>query len=416
MMEADEEPLIFTLDMNDPEKIVRDFVEALFVRREIATTLKYSILEEYFTWLQAYEDAHFNYFAGRGLLPFDYCRAKGYRIDGPELDRKLDAWAEEAMCELANDLDSRASSDDDDEYTTEEEEEMEEVVVSAAEKRHYGGGGGGSSSRSHEPGEEKTDEIDKKTEARLIQEICKAWEFSIFGILQKRLHYLARSYNCFSYNGERFDCVLLCASICTYAKQSGRKKVSIHRQAATIRHILIDGIRIADIKRLCPPGFDLSNLAKLCKVKENKGIFPFSKLDSFEFLLSPSLPRQATDWTSDLNGKTVSQEQVDEALALFEERQFPNVLSYLQYYLSLDCLLLQQIIIALGHVYYDILNLHFIDSKKYTVSSFSSMGAQTFLARHLRPGSYFPNHARTYSVSPNHIIHSYHFILIHTFY
>ena len=390
MLENKEEALIFTLDPNDPDKIIHDFAEAMFVRREIANAIKSDILAGYLAWLKQYENAHFNYFAEQKMLPKEFALANGYSV--PEVDVLLDAWSEEVISELANDLSDLSSDDDDDDddYDTEEEDVVIGGDVRGRKRKHD----------ESDLGVVQTERVVDKTNARLVREIQKAWEFSIFGILQKRLRYLARCYTVFAFNASRFDSVLICGKLTTWAKQMGKRGVSIHKESSSIRHILIDGLRITDIRRLAPPNIDLSGLARMCNVREEKFIFPFEKLTNFEFLLSPSLPKDKDEWRNTLTpSKSPTQEMVNQAIAFFEEKQFTSVMSYLKYYLSLDVLLLQQSVTAIGVVYHQILGLHYLDSRKYTTSSLSSAGAQTFLARNRRPGVYFANHSRTYSVS-----------------
>ena len=421
MVNNGEDPVIFTVDPQQPDKIVHDFVETLRARRDVATTIKHGILSEYFTWLQGYQDAHFSFFAERGWLPIDYAFSKGYTVGGAELDMRLDAWADEAMHELCDVLDddddarsdtsSLCITDDDDdddddnayETVTEEEEEEEEEPSKRPRLPGYT-----ETPLPAYPADEKTaaEKEQQKRDKRRVQEITKAWEFSIFGLLQKRLNHLAQNFTVFAFNGEKFDNIILCSKLVTYCKQTGKRGVQIHREGSTIRQILFDQIRIAEIRRLAP-GTDLSGLAKMCNLKEEKFIFPFSKLTTFDFLLEPKLPSDCSEWASSLNpDKSPTQDQVNEALAFYEERGFTQVIEFLRHYLLLDCVILQKSCQAIGRVYFDIMGLHFVDSRKFTASSFSATGAQTYLARNRRPGCYFVNHARIYAV-----IHQYSLLL-----
>ena len=237
-----------------------------------------------------------------------------------------------------------------------------------------------------------------KIDKRRVLEITRAWEFSIFGLLQKRLNNLANSFICLAFNAEKFDNILLASKVLTYTKQTGIRGVSIHREGSSIRHLLFDNIRIGEIRRLTPLS-DLSGLAKMCNLRETKCIFPFSKLTTFDYLREPRLPADKSDWVSSLNpDRAPSQQEVDSALEFFDRKGFTCVLDYLKFYLRLDVIILQRALKAIGRKYFQILGLHYIDSRKFTASSFSAAGAQTFLARHRRPGSWFVNHARTYAV------------------
>lgn len=207
---------------------------------------------------------------------------------------------------------------------------------------------------------------------------------------------------CVSFFSESFDLVILCSQIVTYCKQTKRRDVSIHREGSKIRHININGVRLGEIKRLLAPGSSLASLGAACNLKVEKSIFPFSKFTSLSFLDEVRLPADCADWVSDLSpDKVVTQAAVDQALALFEEKQMPNISAYLEYYLDLDCVVLMQSIVHMHDMYYQILGLSFVDSKRYTVSSFASCAAQTWLCRKKHGASFFPNHQRVYSLLRN---------------
>ena len=113
----------------------------------------------------------------------------------------------------------------------------------------------------------------------------------------------------------------------------------------------------------------------------------------------PQLPPDCSSWASDLNpDHSPNQEAVDAAVALFEEKGFANISDYLEYYLTLDVEVLQKSVVAMHDVYYDILKLSFVDSRRFTVSSFASCAAQTWLARRQRGANFFPAHQRMYSI------------------
>lgn len=185
----------------------------------------------------------------------------------------------------------------------------------------------------------------------------------------------------------------------TYAKESGRKDTTIHREGSRIRYMLINGVRLGEIKRLLAPGTSLASLGAACNLPDQKSIFPFAKFVSLDFLAEPRLPPDAAAWASDLNPeKNPTQAEVDAAIALFEAKQFKSISDFLEFYLTLDCEVLQQSVVAMHKVYYDILQLSFVDSRRYTVSSFASCAAQTWLARRKRGANFVVNHQRLYSI------------------
>jgi hypothetical protein len=207
---------------------------------------------------------------------------------------------------------------------------------------------------------------------------------------------------CFSFiphSRERFDNVILCSSILTYCKQTGRRDVSLHRQGSQIRHMIIGGIRLGEIKRLLAPGTSLSSLGVSCGIPEVKSIFPFSRLTTFQFLQEKQLPTDCADWASDLTpDKIPTQAEVDAALALFREKNMKTVSDFLEYYLTLDCVILQLSIIKMHDIYFQFLGLSFVDCRRHTVSSFSSVAAHHYLARFKHGAAFFVNHQRIYSL------------------
>jgi hypothetical protein len=159
------------------------------------------------------------------------------------------------------------------------------------------------------------------------------------------------------------------------------------------------GVVICEIKRLLGPGTSLASLGAACNLEQVKSIFPFRQFTTLSFLDRPSLPPDAADWTSDLNPThSPSQEEVDKALAFFQAKKFSNIGQYLEFYLDLDVLILQRSVVAMADVYYDILGLNFIDSRRLTTSSLASAGSQAFLSRNVRPCNFFPNHQRLYNL------------------
>jgi hypothetical protein len=166
-----------------------------------------------------------------------------------------------------------------------------------------------------------------------------------------------------------------------------------------IRWLRFDGIRITEIKRLLGPGASLDSLGRACKLDQVKGHFPFGMMTSAAFLEEPHLPPLASDWESSLNpSKNPSQAQVDEHLAFYRASGFSKIGQFLDWYLSIDVTILLKAVLEMKKKYFSILQLDFIDSKKFTVSSFSSAGAQHFLARRKRPGQFVCNHRRIFRV------------------
>ena len=197
-----------------------------------------------------------------------------------------------------------------------------------------------------------------------------------------------------------FDNVVLGSRLITYARETRRRAISLHREGSRIRYIKVAGVRIAEIKRLLSPGSSLARFAKTCNLVESKMIFPFDLFKSSSFLSEPRLPALASEWVNALNPDSVpDQSEVDAVQLEFDERGYQCVGDYLRAYLRLDVVILLKCSVALKREYYRILGLDFVECCKYTVSSLSALGAQTFLFRNRRVGQFFVNHSRMYSVS-----------------
>ena len=158
---------------------------------------------------------------------------------------------------------------------------------------------------------------------------------------------------------------------------------------------------IAEIRGLLAPSINLAGLARMCGLSVSKGIFPFGKLTgNAAFLHETRLPSDPRKWINDLDPQhSPSQTEIDEALVAFENGGCRTVADYLKLYLADDVRILQRSVIALGNAYFQILGLHFIDSFRFTISSFLSYAMQMRLMRDCHPGMFFPNHAFLYAVS-----------------
>lgn len=376
-MDTEEDGLIFRLDPARPNGLEADFIEAIFEHRDAAMTLKYGICHKYFEYIDTYKKAHFRFFSERGWLPPDYCQRWQHFKHVEAKSEEAEEIEEEALQELARDLE-----DDDDMASTSSDEDENDLEREEREAAREG-----------------VERAKLKAEALREMEIEKAWQFSLWGILEKRLHYLCQCYQVYGLNAESFDLVILMTRLVTYAKESGRRDVTLSREGSKIRHMKIESIKICEIKRLLGPGTSLASLGEACNLPQHKAIFPFSQFTTLEFLDLPKLPSDAKDWINDLNpDKSPSQSEVDQVLAFYDQQGFSQVSQYLDYYLNLDIVILQKAIIKMLQVYYKVLGLSFVDSRKNTVSSFASAGAQTFLARRCRPALFFPNHQRLYNI------------------
>ena len=219
-MDTDRPTLIFRYDPENPDQMVADFIEAIFEHRDAATTIKYGVLHPYFEWLERYKRAHFEFYQRKGWLPLDYCdRWQNFRPvlswddeedqggsddddddndDGDDDEQELDRLAEEAVSELAAaDVGPRAGEAfnphrpsrpgspqlEDDQELTAEQLLGREAATNARVKR----------------------------DARRIYNIEKSWEFSVWGLLEKRLRGLAHGYTVYGFNRYQNYSTLQCS-------------------------------------------------------------------------------------------------------------------------------------------------------------------------------------------------------------
>jgi hypothetical protein len=360
------------------EGLEGQFLERATLQRGLARRRKKELLQELLDWVGGYRRAHYLFHCDQGLISRKLCSFLG---DSPPASPPPPS----ANKEDAEDDDDR--SDDSGGGGEEEEEEEKEDAAAAA-------------AAAVAAGREIARKLRAQSQARAMEAVELSWRHSVFGLIEARLRRLLEAYTVFGFNAESFDMIILCSNLCTYAKEHGRKTIRMHREGGKIRWMTIDGLRIAEIKRLLPPGMSLAALAKTCGLEESKGIFPFDRFTDLKFLREPRLPKDCADWASSLNpGRGPTQDEVDRALREFEDSKFESVGDYLEHYLGLDVIILQKAIIAMKREYYDILGLDFVEYNKFTVSSLSASGAQHSLARAGRIGQFFPNHSRMYSVS-----------------
>jgi hypothetical protein len=229
-----------------------------------------------------------------------------------------------------------------------------------------------------------------------------SWKYGIFGLFANHLERLASRYIVWGFNCEAYDLVILCSMMTTYLKNTGRSQIRMQREGSKVKHFAFKGIQIREAKQLLGPGFSLETFSTMCELEnpeEKKGKFPFDKLTSINFLTEKKLPAKACDWKNTLNPKaSLTQEQVNEVLNLYEEKGFESVGEYLEYYLKLDVIILLKSMTKLTAGFYETLGLHVIDSQKYTIPSLATMGTQAYLMRDKRIGNFFANNTTIYSV------------------
>lgn len=208
-------------------------------------------------------------------------------------------------------------------------------------------------------------------------------------------------------------------------------KPKIQRNGLKINRItLATGCHLCESSLITSPGYSLEKLAELTGTKMSKGIFPFSKLTSLEFLKETKLPSSPYDWLSDLgpqaanasdlellrSGNKQEQEEAlrrqnqllevaaqkrDLAMAEFQRLKCPDIQSYFLFYLKKDCLILLEIMNILRQQFRSILDLDFIELGVFTLSSYSFDCIQFYLNATKRWGFRCINQALCYSATKN---------------
>lgn len=349
MISDGEEAKIFG-DWRDPTKddredFVGEFVQHLLERKEQMKELKEEILKPLFDWTEKYRSAHYEHFLSAGF------------IDSSETTEK-----KAGLMDI-----------------TSEDFEFEELLC-----------------RSDAP-------VEKECAAEAKERYVElAFRSSIFGKVEEGLKRLVNNFKVFGFNAEGFDLPLILSSVVLYAKENGLLGLKVRKEGSKIRSLSFESIELCELKRLVTPGFSLASLAKVCGLSEEgekKGIFPFGLFTGSAFLREKQLPKEAKLWSSDLNpDKSPTQEDVNEALQVFQELKLKDVGDYLVHYLKKDCKLTQVSASRLMRSYYDMMRIHPVESNKLTVSSLASAAVQLYLARRKKIGFLFVNDPLKHSV------------------
>jgi hypothetical protein len=367
-------------DGENRDSLTKAFVEVLRRRRDEAVAAKRAVLAPLFVWLAPYKRAYFAALRDEGLLPDDY---------------NLD--------DLAPDVAAAAA------VVHDEEDDDADAVASAlaAEEDPLPSDDGEAVSRD-EPGDDpildealrKVAKMLRQRNARLVSQAKSGWTNSPHGLLERRLERLASSFLCFALNGEGYDMVVLASRLAVLSKTMGLPGFAMGREGTRVTHLRLDGILMAEAKKLVGPGTSLDSLARACNLPISKGAFPFKVFRHYGFLLRPDLPDDLDSWVSDLNpAHSLGPKELGETLSAYRSGGYANTGEFLDAYLAKDVELLLLSMQALQSNYYRILGVCLVEARKLTVSSLSSYGAHSYLADRRRPGAMVPNHLRMFNVS-----------------
>lgn len=155
-------------------------------------------------------------------------------------------------------------------------------------------------------------------------------------------------------------------------------------------------ISFRDVTKLLAPGTNLRSFGKLFHLQQEKAHFPFSKLTSVDYLEEKTLPTDIKDWHSDISSKQISQEEINEALDLFNKNHCSSVGDYLKIYLKLDVSILYHAAQQWRKELSKQIGIDFIEAHKFTIASLSHLAGGHNMTVHKRIGNFFPNNSQTY--------------------
>jgi hypothetical protein len=206
----------------------------------------------------------------------------------------------------------------------------------------------------------------------------------------------------FSFAGERYDNVLVAATLCTFFKNlDSAGYVKMSREGSKVKSISYDGITLLDVRKLLPAESSLNSFREMTGIKDDEAAkfdFPWDLLDeSLAVLDQPELPPDAASWKSRLTGGGPSQERVDELRSSFAKNGHKNCREWLRFYLENDVIMLAKGTQKLFEAYKELFDVQVVDVCKNTVSSLSFYAGQMHLYRKKAPGMFAVNNRKTYA-------------------
>jgi len=216
----------------------------------------------------------------------------------------------------------------------------------------------------------------------------------IFSSIYERLNEIVFESVLTAFNGSKYDNFLLCNYLivmqCKY-----KNKLKIFKKGASLSTIQIIckknlnskltkkilkkkdnswpmNLFIKDIRDLVSSNMTLDQIGHLFSLNVSKLCFPYEQATSIKKLknLTSLKINDELFWTDTFTGKTVCQNQRQQAQTIFTQKNFKNLYEFGIYYLTIDCLLLHSILLKIFHTYLqDSINI-FI-RRKYSQSSLS---------------------------------------------
>ena len=232
-----------------------------------------------------------------------------------------------------------------------------------------------------------------------LEELVSAWKCSLPGRLQQQLSKMCSRYEIFSFYGSGYDHVLLESYLVPYLFEKGQKP-KLEKRGNKVLSIAVTkcSVTFRDVVKLLAPGTSLKQFGQLFNLNQEKAHFPFSLLTGVESLSLPQLPAHVSQWHSDIttSKNPLTQSDVDEALRLFQQSGCQNVGDYLKTYLLLDVDILYKATQGWRATMKQELDLDFVQTGNFTISSISNLAGDRCSSKHLQIGQFFPNSASVY--------------------
>ena len=227
-----------------------------------------------------------------------------------------------------------------------------------------------------------------------------AWRNFLLGQLEREADLLCQTWTVYAFNGSGYDLPMLAPYLLRSRKLPGLWKMQRHGNAVNWMKLSHTHLTLRDIKKMLVPGASLESFAKSTGLPQaRKPLFPYERLDrSGSFLDQTSMPTEPEAYANRLTDQLPSQKSIQEACAEFRQRGFRTVREYLHFYLINDCAMLQNAILRFHRSLKQLIGLHPIECRRYTLSSFSALASQHHLRKEKRIACWSPTHGLLYEL------------------
>ena len=228
----------------------------------------------------------------------------------------------------------------------------------------------------------------------------KAWRHMLLGQLEYEADLLCQTWTVYAFNGSGYDLPMLAPYLLRSRTLPGMWHMQ--RQGTSVNWMKLrhTQLTLRDIKKMLVPGASLESFAKSTGLPQaQKPLFPYERLDrSGRFLDAAELPLERQAYASSLTDQLPTAAEIAKARQDFRQRGFRTVRQYLHYYLINDCVMLQGAILRFHRKLKDLIQLHPVECRRYTLSSFSALASQHHLRRGKRLACWAPTQGLLYEL------------------